>query len=63
PDAEGTIASRLATTPTEPGIAYAANNHGVFRTGDRGQTWQALDIPWPQRAFTRGVEALVCLPG
>lgn len=63
PDAQGTIASRLATNPDEPGVLYAANNHGVFRTTDAGQTWRALEIPWPQRAFARGVEALVCLPG
>jgi len=62
PAADGTIASRLATNPDEPGVIYAANNHGVFRTADAGRTWQALEIPWPQRAFARGVEALVCLP-
>jgi photosystem II stability/assembly factor-like uncharacterized protein len=61
PDGQGTIASRLATNPDEPGVIYAANNHGVFRTADAGQTWQALEIPWP-RAFARGVEALICLP-
>jgi len=62
PDGQGTIASRLATTPNEPGVIYAANNHGVFRTADAAQTWQALEIPWPQGAFARGVEAVVCLP-
>lgn len=63
PDGQGTIASRLATNPDEPGVIYAANNHGLFRTADAGQTWKALEIPWPQRAFARGVEALTCLPG
>lgn len=62
PYGQGTIASRLATNPDEPGVIYAANNHGVFRTADAGQTWRALEIPWRQRAFARGVEALVCLP-
>lgn len=61
PDGEGTIASRLATNPDEPGVIYAANNHGVFGTSDAGQTWEALEIPWPQRAFARGVEALVAI--
>ncbi len=63
PDGRGTIASRFATHPDEPGVIYAANNHGVFRTADAGQTWKALEIPWPQRAFARGVDALAILPG
>lgn len=62
PDGQGTIASRLATHPDEPGVIYAANNHGLFRTADAGQSWKALEIPWPQRAFARGVDALACLP-
>lgn len=62
PDGQGTIASRLATNPNEPAVIYAANNHGVFRTADAAQTWEALEIPWPQGAFARGVEALICLP-
>jgi photosystem II stability/assembly factor-like uncharacterized protein len=60
-DGRGTIASRFATSPGEAGVAYAANNHGVFRTADAGRTWTALEIPWPQGAFAQGVEALACL--
>jgi len=59
PDARGTVASRFATHPTEPGVILAANNHGVFETTNAGQTWRALDIPWPHGAFAGGVEALV----
>lgn len=62
PDARGTVASRFATSPDEPGVMYAANNHGLFRTADAGQTWKALEIPWPQGAFAHGVEALASLP-
>ncbi len=61
PDGHGTIASRFATNPREPGVIYAANNHGAFRSADAGQTWQALEIPWPAGAFARGVDALICL--
>jgi len=62
PDAQGTVASRFAVSSDEPGVIYAANNHGIFRTADTGQSWQAVEIPWPQHAFDRGVDALACLP-
>jgi hypothetical protein len=52
----------VATNPEEPGVIYAANNHGLFRTADRGQSWTALEIPWPQHAFAHGIDALACLP-
>jgi photosystem II stability/assembly factor-like uncharacterized protein len=62
PTGQGTIASRLATNPAESGVIYAANNHGLFRSSDAGQSWQRVEIPWPQHAFAHGVEALICLP-
>lgn len=62
PDGRGTVASRFAASPSEPGVIYAANNHGVFRTADAGGSWKALEIPWPQSAFAQGVEALGYVP-
>jgi hypothetical protein len=62
PDGQGTIASRLATNPDEPGVIYAANNYGLFRSPDAGQSWKTVEIPWPQHAFAHGVAALICLP-
>lgn len=62
PDGRGTVAGRLAAHPGEPGAMYSANNHGVFRSGDGGATWQILDIPWPRTAFAGGVDALIVLP-
>lgn len=62
PAGQGTIASRLATHPDEPGVFYAANNHGLFRSPDAGQSWQVIEIPWPQHAFAHGIAALICLP-
>jgi photosystem II stability/assembly factor-like uncharacterized protein len=58
PHGQGTVASRLATHPVEPGVFYAANNHGLFRSEDGGTSWKALEIEWPERAFLRGVDAL-----
>lgn len=62
PDGGGTTASRLATHPEERGVIYAANNRGLFRSADAGQSWKAVEISWPQRALAHGVEALACLP-
>jgi photosystem II stability/assembly factor-like uncharacterized protein len=58
PDSQGTVASRLATHPDWPGVFYAANNRGLFRSDDGGKTWTALEIPWPEGAFRHGLAAL-----
>jgi photosystem II stability/assembly factor-like uncharacterized protein len=58
PRAAGTVASRLATHPNEPGVFFAANNHGLFRSKDGGKTWEALVIDWPTGVFRHGVAAL-----
>ncbi|MFW6098205.1 MAG: WD40/YVTN/BNR-like repeat-containing protein, partial [Chloroflexota bacterium] len=42
PAAEGTVASQFATHVAQPGVFYAANNHGLFRSEDTGRSWQAL---------------------
>jgi photosystem II stability/assembly factor-like uncharacterized protein len=61
PQAKGTTASRFATHAGEPGVIYAANNRGLFRSEDAGRSWTLLDIPWPEPGLSEGVEALVCL--
>jgi photosystem II stability/assembly factor-like uncharacterized protein len=62
PEARGTTASRFATLANEPGVIYAANNHGLFRSGDAGRNWNVMDIPWQQPGLAEGVRALACLP-
>lgn len=59
PQAAGSVAGRLATHPDEPGVFYAANNHGLFRSSDAAASWEALDIDWPAGVFRRGVHALI----
>ena len=61
PEAKGTTVSRFATHAGEPGIIYAANNRGLFRSEDAGWRWQALDLPWPEPGLADGVQALACL--
>ena len=62
PEAQGMTVSRLATYSGEPGVIYAANNRGLFRSDDAGRSWKALDLPWPEPGLADGVEALACLP-
>ena len=49
PSPAGSVIYDLATNPAEPGVFYAINNHGVFRSPDAGLHWQSLKIPWPAR--------------
>ena len=63
PGAKGTTVSRFATHAGEPSVIYAANNRGLFRSGDAGQSWKAMDLPWsgPGACRWRG-GACACLP-
>jgi photosystem II stability/assembly factor-like uncharacterized protein len=47
PAPDGTLASVLAANESEPGVFYAANNQGVYRSPDAGLSWARLDISWP----------------
>lgn len=62
PEAKGTTVSHFATHAGEPGVIYAANNRGLFRSDDAGRSWQVLDLPWPKPGLEDGAVALVCLP-
>jgi photosystem II stability/assembly factor-like uncharacterized protein len=61
PPAKGTAASRLATVVDEPGVFYAANNHGLFRSDDAGGSWHAMPADWPAGALEPGVSAVVII--
>jgi hypothetical protein len=58
PQPEGTTISSLAADPWERGVVYAANNRGVFRSLDMGETWHQLDMPWPDRFLKQRVAGL-----
>ncbi|MFL5665208.1 MAG: WD40/YVTN/BNR-like repeat-containing protein [Ktedonobacteraceae bacterium] len=59
PNQRGTLASVLAANEAEPGVFYAANNQGVFRSQDAGITWEELPVPWPSGTLLGHVNALV----
>ncbi|MGI8586413.1 MAG: hypothetical protein ACR2M0_01810 [Chloroflexia bacterium] len=47
PPARGTLAWHLTSNDAEPGVFYAGSNHGIYRLPDGGQSWEKLDIAWP----------------
>jgi hypothetical protein len=63
PSARGMLASVLATTEAEPGVFYAANNYGLFRSADAGVSWKELPIPWPTGTQLGRANALIIVPG
>ncbi len=47
PASHGMLTSVVAVDRFEPGVFYAANNKGLFRSADAGLTWDELPIRWP----------------
>jgi hypothetical protein len=62
PEPNGQLISVLATHEAEPGVFYAANNLGVFRSADAGSSWEALPIRWPQGLGIGRANALIVVP-
>jgi photosystem II stability/assembly factor-like uncharacterized protein len=48
PAERGMLGSVLAANQAEPGVFYATNNLGLYRSADAGRSWERLDIPWPE---------------
>src|SRR5919202_2663927 len=63
PEPSGTTRSVLAANAAEPGAIYAANNHGLFRSSNAGQSWERLDVTWPERYHRQCVQALAVVAG
>jgi hypothetical protein len=61
PDPRGMLASVLTTHSAEPGVFYAANNQGVFRSANKGVIWEALPIHWPAGIQLGRAQALVAV--
>ncbi len=59
PAPRGMLASVLVANETEPGVFYAGNNKGVFRSADAGSTWQEIPVPWPVGTRSGRITALI----
>ncbi len=61
PASQGMLASVLAANAAEPGVFYAANNQGLYRSPNAGQRWERLEIPWPEQELQQRAESLLVL--
>lgn len=56
----GVRAYVVAVNPAEPGVFYAAGEtDSLFRSPDRGLSWERLDVAWPEGYPRRHVAALL----
>lgn len=58
PGPNGTLRTLFAADPATRGAFYAANNRGVFRSTDAGETWQPVADDVPGRIRGRTVHAV-----
>ena len=58
PEPAGTTRAMLAANPAEPGVFYAADNRGLFRSADAGATWRPIPVPWREAYGRQGAQAL-----
>ena len=58
PDARGTTISLLTADPHDPGVVYAVNNRGVYRSDDMGESWERLEIEWSSDYETERVAGM-----
>ena len=59
PQPEGTIISVLTANEAEPGVFYALNNHGLYRSADSVEEWERLEVSWPERYHHQHPRALL----
>ncbi len=62
PTGSGVTRTVFAANPPA-GTIYAANNQGLFRTADAGETWTRISIDWPTAFDTQTVRALTVKTG
>jgi hypothetical protein len=63
PASRGMLASALSANAAEPGVFYLASNHGLYRSADTGQSWERLEVSWPEQGLRQRAESLLVLEG
>jgi hypothetical protein len=57
PTGEGVYRAVLANG-TDEATFWAANNHGLYRTADGGDSWTDIDVSWPDRIIEQTCRGL-----
>jgi photosystem II stability/assembly factor-like uncharacterized protein len=58
PSQPGTTVSSVVGYPAESGSFYLANNQGIYRSRDAGQSWHACSLPWPAQYRRQRVQVV-----
>lgn len=61
PEPDGSSIFTLASHASEPGVFYAVNNHGVYRSADAGKTWRRLPVKWPEDLKNKRIHGFAIL--
>ena len=48
PDPDGSAIFSLASDSAAAGVFYALNNTGFYISGDSGETWNKVNVYWPE---------------
>ena len=59
PEPRGNRVYVLGSHAAEPGVFYAANDRGLYRSPDAGLTWERLDVAWPSGHTATAVHAIL----
>jgi hypothetical protein len=49
----------LASHVAEPGVFFAANDRGIYRSPDAGRSWEQQSVSWPQGYTPAAVHAIL----
>ncbi|SDR15122.1 WD40/YVTN/BNR-like repeat-containing protein [Natronobacterium texcoconense] len=58
PTGDGVVRTVLET-PGEPGVVYALNNRGLYRSSDFGDSWTAVPLEWHEAYESQSPRGLV----
>lgn len=59
PESKGASVFSLLAHKKEPGVFYAVNNLGLYRSGDDGTSWERLPLDWPGHLKEKRIRGFV----